>query len=100
MVCTTAPDLRLQSSEFDDANNSAAHNIEHFHDFRVVWPSEVPEFAALDRNPRKLVHCAPGILLHGARESNWILSIQHGTVEDYPGSNHSGGLCGIFSPVS
>jgi hypothetical protein len=44
---TMACDLRLQSGEFEDANHCPAGYIEHFHDFRVVRPFEVPQFASL-----------------------------------------------------
>ena len=90
MGYTTAGDLRLQSGEFDDANHCAAHNIEHFHDFRVVRPLEVSEFATLDRHRCQLVHCAPGVLFHGARKPNRILSIQNGyTAETQRGAENA-----------
>ena len=78
------------------AHNSTADRVQHIHDHRLVWASQVQRFAVVDCDSGELVHCFCGILLPGSGKSLRTLLVQRRAIENHPGSDYPGRVLRLF----
>src|SRR5258706_9538087 len=81
-------------------HDPAPDPLQHLHDVRLVWPSEVSPRTAVQGHRYQLDNRLCGVLFSGAGQPHRILRVHDGAVEDHTGGHHPNRVFDLLRSIS